>query len=209
MEINGIEYVDLDLPSGTLWASCNLGAEHEWEYGKYYQWGDTIGYYCGQGSEEHCCALSMPFVFGIVTTDTNYAMEFRAITKRICRNGVLHKKYDAAYQATNGQAHIPTKEQLEELVANTIKKSKRINHVDGCAFISKKDMNKSIFLPYGGFMYKSYKRGGNNNSWIWSSSIDSQYNAYNLSCASGDVEGAQPVYGQNIRSVICKLDVKL
>lgn len=35
------EYVDLGLPSGILWASCNLGASRPWAYGGYYQWGGT------------------------------------------------------------------------------------------------------------------------------------------------------------------------
>ncbi|MBO7496970.1 MAG: hypothetical protein J6T98_10480 [Salinivirgaceae bacterium] len=33
--------VDLGLESGTLWATCNLGAEKPWEYGDYYAWGET------------------------------------------------------------------------------------------------------------------------------------------------------------------------
>lgn len=41
---NGYEYVDLGLPSGTLWATCNVGASKPSDYGLYFQWGDTIGY---------------------------------------------------------------------------------------------------------------------------------------------------------------------
>ena len=37
--VNGIEVVDLGLPSGTLWAKCNLGADSETDYGEYYQFG--------------------------------------------------------------------------------------------------------------------------------------------------------------------------
>ena len=35
------EYVDLGLPSGTLWATCNLGANKTYETGNIYAWGDT------------------------------------------------------------------------------------------------------------------------------------------------------------------------
>ena len=35
------EYVDLGLPSGTLWATCNVGASKPEEYGDYYAWGET------------------------------------------------------------------------------------------------------------------------------------------------------------------------
>ena len=37
--VNGIEVVDLGLPSGTLWARCNFGTECETDYGEYYQFG--------------------------------------------------------------------------------------------------------------------------------------------------------------------------
>ena len=35
------EWVDLGLPSGLLWAKCNLGASSPEEYGDYYAWGET------------------------------------------------------------------------------------------------------------------------------------------------------------------------
>ena len=38
---NGHDYVDLGLPSGTKWATCNVGASKPWEYGGYYAWGET------------------------------------------------------------------------------------------------------------------------------------------------------------------------
>ena len=37
-EINGHAYVDLGLPSGTKWATCNVGASKPEEYGDYYAW---------------------------------------------------------------------------------------------------------------------------------------------------------------------------
>ncbi len=35
------EYVDLGLPSGTLWATCNIGATKPEEFGDYFAWGET------------------------------------------------------------------------------------------------------------------------------------------------------------------------
>ena len=37
---NGHEYVDLGLPSGVKWATCNVGASSPEQYGNYYAWGD-------------------------------------------------------------------------------------------------------------------------------------------------------------------------
>ena len=45
---NGYGYVDLGLPSGTLWATCNVGASKPSDYGLYFQWGDIVGYAKGQ-----------------------------------------------------------------------------------------------------------------------------------------------------------------
>ena len=37
----GHYYVDLGLPSGTLWATCNVGAVNPTDYGDYFAWGET------------------------------------------------------------------------------------------------------------------------------------------------------------------------
>ena len=48
------EYVDLGFPNGTLWATMNVGANSETDYGLYFQWGDTQGYTAEQvGSGEN------------------------------------------------------------------------------------------------------------------------------------------------------------
>ena len=38
---NGFDYVDLGLRSGTMWATCNVGAERPEDYGDYFAWGET------------------------------------------------------------------------------------------------------------------------------------------------------------------------
>lgn len=35
----GRDYIDLGLPSGTMWATCNVGAENPEGYGDYFAWG--------------------------------------------------------------------------------------------------------------------------------------------------------------------------
>lgn len=40
---NGHDYVDLKLPSGTLWATCNVGANKPSDTGLYFQLGDIFG----------------------------------------------------------------------------------------------------------------------------------------------------------------------
>lgn len=50
-QTNGHEYVDLGLPSGTLWATCNVGANKPEEYGDYFAWdeGKTAAVQWGKG----------------------------------------------------------------------------------------------------------------------------------------------------------------
>lgn len=43
-QVNGYEYVDLGLPSGTLWATCNVGASMPHEQGLYFAYGESKGY---------------------------------------------------------------------------------------------------------------------------------------------------------------------
>lgn len=46
---NGYDYVDLGLPSGNLWATCNIGAENPEDAGLYFAWGAEAGYAAGSG----------------------------------------------------------------------------------------------------------------------------------------------------------------
>lgn len=42
-QVGSYDYVDLGLPSGTLWATCNVGASAPDTYGDYFAWGETNG----------------------------------------------------------------------------------------------------------------------------------------------------------------------
>lgn len=86
---NGHEYVDLGLPSGTLWASMNVGASSETDYGNYYMY--------GMGSKTYD------------SSDTPYDGT----------EDPLDLSKDTARQVWGGDWHMPTKTQMEELVANT------------------------------------------------------------------------------------------
>ena len=51
--VESMTYVDLGLPSGLKWGTCNLGAANEWSLGKYYAWGEIEGYSPGESSFTH------------------------------------------------------------------------------------------------------------------------------------------------------------
>ncbi|MDO4525881.1 MAG: hypothetical protein Q4B61_11210 [Bacteroidales bacterium] len=40
-QIGGHDYVDLGLPSGIMWATCNIGASKPYELGDYFAWGEV------------------------------------------------------------------------------------------------------------------------------------------------------------------------
>lgn len=54
------EFVDLGLPSGTLWCSCNLGANSPEEPGNLYMWGDPTPYTIGVDDENNNPYLVAP-----------------------------------------------------------------------------------------------------------------------------------------------------
>ena len=41
---NGVDYADLGLPSGLLWATCNVGATSPEQAGLYFAFGETEGF---------------------------------------------------------------------------------------------------------------------------------------------------------------------
>ena len=75
-EENGHAYVDLGLSSGTLWATCNLGAEHPYDYGNYYAWGETKGY----GEEDESNAHNYSYTNGSYTKTYYYWSAYKYAT---------------------------------------------------------------------------------------------------------------------------------
>ena len=104
--IDGHEYVDLDLPSGTLWATCNVGAEKPEEYGDYFAWGETktkenydwSTYKWCNGSEYELTKYCVSGRYGTVDNKTELLPEDDAATANWGSNWCM-----------------PTVEQIEEL----------------------------------------------------------------------------------------------
>ncbi len=99
-EINGHEYVDLGLPSGLKWATCNVGATTPGESGNYYSWGETSPKksYTQQNSLIKGQSKSKLRSTGIISSSGN-----------------LSGSHDAASVNWGGTWRIPTKAEVEEL----------------------------------------------------------------------------------------------
>lgn len=175
---NGHEYVDMGLPSGTLWATCNIGAETPEEYGYYYAWGETE------------------------TKDTytwdNYAFGTESALTKYCNNAdygldgyvdnrlTLEAEDDAAVVIWGGNWKMPTYEIFKELYDNCERELTTQNDVSGCLFTSKTNGN-TLFLPndvdvlsvYGMYWTSSLITDNPNGAWCFSISTE-ENNSYGV-----------------------------
>lgn len=176
--INGHEYVDLGLPSGLLWATCNVGANAPEEYGDYFAWGET------ETKSEYTQANSLTYGKSLNDISGN-------------------PQYDAATANWGGTWRMPTYDELNELLTNCTWTWTTQNGVKG--YNVEGPNGNSIFLPAAG--YRDGSSLGSAGSWgcYWSSEpYESNSNfAYNLYFDSS-FRGMNPnsrFYGQSVRPV--------
>lgn len=107
------EYVDLGLPSGTLWATMNVGATGETDPGLYFAWGETEGYTAEQvGVDKQFAWADYKFnPSGDSETFTKYNLTDNKV--------VLDSEDDAASVNMGGKWHMPTGDQCRELFKET------------------------------------------------------------------------------------------
>lgn len=164
---NGHDFVDLGLPSGTLWATMNLGAASPEETGAYFQWGSVQGFFPNQiGNDKK--------VFSLESYDLWDGNDFTTYHK----GSRLKMVDDAARVNWCGLWHIPTYNQIVELLAFTKPEWTRLNGVPGRLFTSKKDKTKSIFIPAGGDAVKGTILDTESYGFIWSSTLNKEHIAY-------------------------------
>lgn len=136
---DNVEYVDLGLPSGNLWATCNLGASSPEAYGDYYAWGEV------EPKQEYTYPNHKWYKEGTPSLGfTKYNNEDGKLT--------LEDEDDAVIQKLGNGWRTPTLADFRELTnqkLTTIKKT-TLNGVAGYQITSKKN-KKSIFIPCAGF----------------------------------------------------------
>jgi hypothetical protein len=200
---NGHEYVDLGLPSGTKWATMNVGATSETDYGLYFQWGDTQGYTSEQvGSGEGQKAFTW--------TDYKYSDNGSSsvMTKYNATDGktLLDLEDDSVAANWGGNWRMPTLKQFRELLDNTEKRWTTVNNVEGYKFTNKTDSSKYIFIPAAGLARNGSVDYVGYGGYVWSSSISSDYvdSGSYLTCNSDyvDVGSYSRYYGLSVRGVV-------
>ena len=135
------EYVDLGLPSGTLWATMNVGADSPEDYGDYFAWGETTPKSTYNLSTYKWCK-------GSLDTHTKYCTDSDYGT--VDNKTTLDLSDDAAYVNWGSSWRMPTDAELKELKDNCIWTWTTQNGVKGYKVASKSNGN-SIFLPAAGY----------------------------------------------------------
>lgn len=163
-----MEWVDLGLPSGLLWAKCNLGAGSPEQSGCYYAWGETTAKSTYTWSTYKYC------------NDDYDQLTKYCNNSRYGDNGFtdgltsLQAMDDAAAQALLGYgARTPTKAEWEELINNTTAVWTTMNGVKGRKFTASN--GKSLFLPAAGGRWGGGLDNASTLGYYWSSTLDADY----------------------------------
>ncbi len=185
----GYQYVDLGLPSGTLWSNMNLMSNNVNDYGKMFAWGETESKLSSEMTEENSLWLNL--------TDEELLAE-----GVIDENGNLTPKHDAATVIRGDYWRIPTKEEFEELLENcTIEFVNIVAQPQRYKFTGKNGNSIEILI----------------NSTYWTATSDGQHLAYHTSISKDGIEGDASIpivvrcmtphgkcYGSFIRPVVRK-----
>ena len=176
-----IEYVDLGLPSGTLWLTCNLGATTPTGIGHYYMWGSL-----SPNDKTDCNWSNTPFNGGQAErNDTLFNAATAGSKNIVLYQNRLNEAFDVIYHRTHGIAKLPTKEQLLELYTNTTTRwveNYQKTNVNGFTFTSKTN-NNVLFIPAGGYRDSTNTLEVNKVMFIMSSAINT--NSHNVEVLKG------------------------
>ncbi len=197
------EVIDLGLPSGTLWASWNVGASRPEEYGNYYAWGET---------EEK--SIYTPVTYQYATGEDNdgdgYYDDWQGSSYGEWQNlgdDIAGTDYDIAHVKWGGNWNMPSSKQIQELIDNTISEWTQVNGVYGRRFTSIVPGNSnSIFLPASGYRINGEIRDTGNSGRYWSSKDYRSFprEAYDLFFSTNNVykDNHYRCNGMSVRPVI-------
>ena len=191
---NGHEYVDLGLPSGVKWATCNVGATKPEEFGGYYAWGET--------EEKSNYDLSTyKWCRGSFDNMTKYCNNSRY--GRVDNKTVLDPQDDVAHVKWGGTWRMPTIEEQRELLNNCTWTWTTQNGVNGYSVTGPN--GNSIFLPAAGYRNGAVVSSRGSYGFYWLSSLysDDGNCAYTLFFDSGghDWLSSFRFYGHSVRPV--------
>ena len=197
--------VDLGLPSGTIWATCNVGAENAWDYGDYFAWGETK-------PKDNYDWSTYKYANGDYDKLTKYCNKSDFGNDGFTDNlTVLQPEDDAATANWGNNWRMPTQAEFQELYDNCDWEWTSDYNGTGVAgrIVKSRSNSNSLFLPVAG-----YRRGTDfcsvgSDGYYWSSELNTDEPDYgrDLDFYSGGVEPDDWYYrrsGQPVRPVRCK-----
>ena len=160
--VNTKEWVDLGLPSGTLWATCNVGANSPEEYGDYFAWGETF-------SKDYYDWTTYKWCIGGMDGITKYSYGVNGFADF---KSELEPEDDVAYVHWGPSWRMPTLAQQDELREHCTWTWTTLNGVNGCLVTGPN--GNSIFLPAAGYRWREMLLGvGEDSDGInWSRSLN-------------------------------------
>ena len=193
----GHRLVDLGLPSGIKWATCNVGANSPEDYGDYFAWGETE-------PKDYYDFSSYKYCNGSYDTMTKYCTESDHGT--VDNKTELELEDDAANANWGGDWRMPTKEEWRELINsdNCTWEWTTQNGVEGYKVTSVRNWN-SIFLPAAGYRIGDDLGDAGNEGIYCSTNYTKDYSNYSwsLNFDSTDVHWRSICrdFGQSVRPV--------
>lgn len=201
-EVDGHGYVDLGLPSGTLWATMNVGADSETGYGDYFAWGETVGFQGGKATytwDTYRWCHSSGWSMMKYCTDRSMGT--------VDDKTELEAVDDAATMYWGEHWQMPSKDQLEELRSACNWTWTVRDGVNGYEIQSRVNQH-TLFLPAPGYRYEKQVSfvGGNGLYWSRTLSAGSSYYAAYLLFGYKNVsqDTRQRFYGLSVRAVLKK-----
>ena len=165
------DWVDLGLPSGTLWATCNVGANTPEDYGDYFAWGETE-------SKETYNWSTYKWCNGTYNTLTKYCTRSSYGDNGFTDGKTeLDPEDDAAYVNWGAEWRMPTLDQIEELLYNCTWTWTTQNRVNGMLITGPN--GNTLFLPAAGDRLDDSLRHAGYQSSYWSRTLYS----FEPSCA--------------------------
>ena len=195
------DYVDLGLPSRTLWATCNVGATKPEEYGDYFAWGETTGY---NGGKTMFNWSTYKYCKGSNTTMTKYCASSDYGT--VDNKTELDPADVAAPVNWGSNWQMPSLAQFKELINSSYTTTTWTtqNGVYGRKITSKSN-GMSIFLPAAGYRNEAslYNTGSFGDYWSRSLYASDSRGAYYQSFYSGNIGAGygSHYYGRSVRPV--------
>ncbi len=210
LNANGYEYVDLGLPSGTLWATMNIGAESPEEYGYYFAWGETQTKTTYNWRSYELMTPGMSSWKGInkytAADEQTIAVWYNSDGQFIGDNKtILELEDDVAHVNWGGDWRIPTKEEQDELLSECTWTWTINNGIKGYTVTGPN--GNSIFLPATGYRYDSTIESRGYLGSYWGSTLytDDSSIACSIEFASNNmVEGiySERSFGLSVRPVL-------